>query len=224
MRHHRSHSIHDHHDADHVHPRSHAMGRHGGGGENCHGRGGGFSRFGDGDGYTRGRKFSSDDLQLLLLALLIDKPAHGYELIRAIEARSNGFYTPSPGMVYPALTYLEEINHVTVTLEGNRKSYTLATAGREYLATNQGRVDFMLAKLANIATRMDSVRRAYSGDAGSDSDDGNNGWETELIAARHAIRATLHQFSNTPAELQRRATTVLQEATQKMLEILKDRK
>ena len=58
-----------------------------------------------------GRKLSSNDLQLLLLALLAEKPAHGYELIRALEERSGGAYAPSPGMIYPALTYLEELGH-----------------------------------------------------------------------------------------------------------------
>ena len=65
-----------------------------------------------GDGMPGGRKLGSADLQLLLLALLAERPAHGYELIRTLEQRSGGFYAPSPGMVYPALTFLDEIGHV----------------------------------------------------------------------------------------------------------------
>lgn len=55
----------------------------------------------DNEGWRRGRKFSADDLQLLLLSLLEEKPSHGYELIKALETRTNGFYKPSPGVVYP---------------------------------------------------------------------------------------------------------------------------
>ncbi len=67
----------------------------------------GFGEHGlGGHGFRMGRKLGSADLQTVLLALLADRPSHGYELIKAIEERSGGFYTPSPGVIYPALTYL----------------------------------------------------------------------------------------------------------------------
>ncbi|HEV2332187.1 MAG TPA: PadR family transcriptional regulator, partial [Gammaproteobacteria bacterium] len=62
-----------------------------------------------GRGFRTGRKLASGDLQLVILSLLADKPRHGYEIIKDVEERSGGFYSPSPGVVYPALTYLEEI-------------------------------------------------------------------------------------------------------------------
>ncbi len=65
----------------------------------------------DRTGFRTGRKLASDDLQLLLLALIADKPSHGYDLIKLLEERSDGYYVPSPGMVYPALTYLEEAGY-----------------------------------------------------------------------------------------------------------------
>src|SRR5471030_2191601 len=144
---------------------------------------GGFGGRGD-DGMPRGRKFTSDDLQLLLLALLAEAPRHGYELIKALETRSNGFYTPSPGMVYPALTYLEELGYVTVALETNRKCYALADAGREYLAANQERVNMMLSKLEHIARKMDSIRRAYSGEQGEETEGDGDSAIPELLDAR----------------------------------------
>jgi DNA-binding PadR family transcriptional regulator len=183
-----------------------------------HGRHGGFGRFGDGDGFTRGRKFTSNELQLLLLAVLVEKPAHGYELIKAVEARSNGFYTPSPGMVYPALTYLEELGQVTATLEANRKCYTLADVGRAYMAENQERLDLMLSKLAHIAGKMDSVRRAYSGEPGADADADNGRGIAELIAARHELKHALMQFAYAPVEEQKRIAGVLQQATRQILD------
>lgn len=59
------------------------------------------------DSLNRGRELGSADLQLLLLALLAERPSHGYEPIKALDQRSSGDYEPSPGMVYPALTYSE---------------------------------------------------------------------------------------------------------------------
>jgi DNA-binding PadR family transcriptional regulator len=193
------------------------MGRHDGGHDGGHGHHRGYGGFGEGDRFTRGRKFTSQDLQLLLLALLADKPAHGYELIKALETKSNGFYTPSPGMVYPALTYLEELGYVTVTLESNRKCYAMADAGREYLAANQERVEMMLSKLAHIARKMDSVRRAYSGEPGDEADDGDAGVLPDLLEARHALKSALMRASDAPFAEQQRIAEVLRQATQAIL-------
>ena len=85
-----------------------------------------------------GRKLASADLQLLILELLAEKPRHGYEIIKALDERSKGFYAPSPGMVYPALTYLEEIGHATVETEGARKLYHITELGRAHLEEHRG--------------------------------------------------------------------------------------
>ncbi|MGH8082897.1 MAG: PadR family transcriptional regulator, partial [Lysobacter sp.] len=121
-------------------------------------------------------------------------------------------YSPSPGMVYPALTYLEELGFVTVEVEGNRKRYALSDAGREHLAANRERVDMMLAKLSHIARKMDSVRRAFAGEA--PADESENGWLPELIRARHALKAALFGRDNVPAAEQRRIAAILRRATQ----------
>jgi DNA-binding PadR family transcriptional regulator len=225
MRHHHHH----HHNQPHAHPHGasdfpdrfslhalwHAIGRHHHRGDPFAGGRGGFGGpggFGDGeDGMPRGRKFSSDDLQLLLLALLADEPRHGYELIKALEVRSNGFYTPSPGMVYPALTYLEELGYATVELEGNRKRYSLAEPGRAYLAANRDRVDLMLAKLSHFARKMDSVRRAFSGEEVDETAGGR--WLPELTEARRALKRALLMRTEALPDEQRRIAAILARAT-----------
>jgi DNA-binding PadR family transcriptional regulator len=142
------------------------------------------------------------------------QPSHGYELIKALETRSNGFYTPSPGMVYPALTYLEELGYVTVQLEGNRKRYELADAGREYLAANRERVELMLAKLTHIARKMDSVRRAFAGEEPADISEG--GWLPELNEARRTLKHALLRRDNAPADEQRRIAAILMRAAREI--------
>lgn len=206
---------------------AHFAGGHRGGHGGRGGRGGGFATgpggfpgggfpggFDGGEGFPRGRKFSSDDLQLLLLALLKDKPSHGYELIKALETRSNGFYSPSPGMVYPALTYLEELGYVTVELEGNRKRYAPAEPGQAHLAAHRERVDLMLAKLTHIARKMDSVRRALAGEDPAEVEEG--GWVPELIQARRALKTALFRRDAVPADEQRRIAAILQRATREI--------
>ncbi|MFT3812824.1 MAG: PadR family transcriptional regulator [Acidovorax sp.] len=96
-----------------------------------------------------GRIFGHGGLRLVLLQLIADKPCHGYELIKAIEERLGGSYSPSPGVVYPTLTLLEEMGHVTVSAEsGGRKLHTVTPAGREHLEAHRAEVDQLLARMA----------------------------------------------------------------------------
>ncbi|MFD1554026.1 PadR family transcriptional regulator [Paraburkholderia silviterrae] len=203
-----------------MHALRHAMGRHRGGeghgdfgdrfGE---GFGRGFGGFGgNGDGFGRARKFTSEDLQLMLLVLLAERPSHGYELIKALDARSNGFYNPSPGMVYPALTYLEELGYVSVTLEGNRKRYELSDEGRAYLEANRERADLILAKLTHFGRKMELMRRAL---AGEDPAEGT-GWVRELIDARRALKHALLVRTDASPDEQRRIAAILARATREI--------
>lgn len=207
-------------DSSFFHELWHAIGRHrhrhGGGTPFWGGRG--DRGFGDDDSFTRGRKFSGEDLQLMLLALIAEAPRHGYELIKALETRSNGFYAPSPGMVYPALTYLEELGFVTVQQEGNRKRYEIAEAGRAHLAANQDQVDMMLAKLSYVAHKMESMRRAY---AAEQEDEGGalgstaGSWHPKLSQARYALKlALLRRIDANENEQQRIAEILLRAAAE----------
>lgn len=95
-----------------------------------------------------GRVFGHGGLRLVLQQLIADKPRHGYELIKAIEERLGGSYSPSPGVVYPTLTLLEEMGHVTVTAgEGGRKRHTITAAGLEHLQAHRAEVDELLARM-----------------------------------------------------------------------------
>src|SRR5258707_3043929 len=115
------------------------------------GRGGGVG----GRGFFGGRKLGSGELQLVILALLEERPRHGYEIIKALEETSKGFYAPSPGMVYPALTYLEEVGFATVEAEGSKKLYRITDAGVAELSDNRAFVESVLAQLARIGGKMD---------------------------------------------------------------------
>src|SRR5580693_2349590 len=105
--------------------------------------------FAGGD-FSGGRKLDAIDIQLVILALLAEEPAHGYELIKTLEERSGGFYTPSPGVIYPALTYLHEIGHTSVEQEGSRKLYSITDAGQAHLAANRSSAEAILAALSRI--------------------------------------------------------------------------
>jgi len=113
------------------------------GGHGRHGGGGGVGR--------RGRRFfDHGDLRLVVLKLIADKPRYGYDLIKAIEESLAGQYSPSPGVVYPTLTLLEELGYIAVSAsEGPKKLFAITPAGTEFLVTNQGAVDALFARMAD---------------------------------------------------------------------------
>src|SRR5271154_7625249 len=124
---------------------------------------GGFGDFGGGrQGFRRGRGgpmrfFGAGDLRYVILQQIADKPSHGYEIIKSIQERLGGTYAPSPGVVYPMLTMLEEMGHATVVTEGARKLYTITEEGSKALAENKALVDALFS-------RMDQVRGEQGGD------------------------------------------------------------
>ncbi len=161
-----------------------------------------------------GRRFSAADLQLLLLALLEQRPSHGYELIRALEEKSNGFYTPSPGVIYPALTYLDEIGRAAVEPEGNRKLYRLTDEGRAHLDANRTAAAAMLTALGRIGERMEQVREAFAGLDALDPQAAD-----DLHRARHALKHALMRTRGcSPAEA-RRIAAILDRAAAEIGEL-----
>ena len=79
------------------------------------------------------RMFEKGDMKYVILDLIKDKPSHGYEIIRALEGRFHGFYSPSAGSVYPTLQLLEDMDYVTSSEQDGKKVYTITEAGRQFL-------------------------------------------------------------------------------------------
>jgi DNA-binding PadR family transcriptional regulator len=105
------------------------------------GRGGGLGRF-----------FAHGDLRLVILHMIAEKPRHGYEIIKEIEEQVAGAYTPSPGVIYPTLTLLEELGYVTVNAgDGAKKLHEITAEGRAYLDANRRAVDALLARMAEAS-------------------------------------------------------------------------
>ena len=122
------------------------------------GRHGGFGEGGE-DLMRARRMLAQGDLRLLALALIAEAPRHGYEIIKLLEEKTADWYSPSPGIVYPTLTYLEEAGYVTASTEGSKKLYTITDEGRAYLQSNRELVDVVLARLAALGERVGRWRR-----------------------------------------------------------------
>jgi DNA-binding PadR family transcriptional regulator len=82
--------------------------------------------------------------------MLAEQPRHGYELMKAIEERMTGSYSPSPGVIYPTLFWLEDMGFATVeTEDGGRKRYRPTAEGEAFLTANRPAVDALLAGLGS---------------------------------------------------------------------------
>jgi DNA-binding PadR family transcriptional regulator len=182
------------------------FGRFGGGpgwGPGPEGGGGGWSRF--------GRMLAQGDLKLLALALIAEQPRHGYELIKLVEEKTSGWYSPSPGVVYPTLTFLEEAGYVTAEAEGAKKRYTITEEGRAYLEENRDIADMVLERLAAIGERLARRRRWRSG-----SDEEETSRVPQLVgAALENLRAAAaKRLEGQNGEAETRIVEILAQAAQ----------
>jgi len=131
----------------------------------------GFGRFGGrhGEGRPEGgrrRVFDSGELRLVVLKLIADEPRHGYDVIRAIEDLTGGAYAPSPGVIYPTLTLLQDMGQIEeAAAEGTRRAFAVTAEGTAHLDEKKEEVAALLARLADLAAMREKtdgapIRRA----------------------------------------------------------------
>jgi len=187
---------------------------------------GGFGPFGrgfggpGGRGFPFGRMLGDGDLRLIALALIEQEPRHGYDIIKALEERSGGFYSPSPGVVYPTLTYLEEAGHVEAAADSNKKIYTITDAGTAHLVENRETVDALLERMESLGRKLERARNWFDWAEGS--------WEErpskpqseamkDLDQARRRLRALIVAATEGSEEDQRRIADILRRAADEVL-------
>ena len=108
----------------------------------------------DMEGRGRRRVFDSGELRLVLLKLIAEQPRHGYDLIRSIEELTGGEYSPSPGIVYPTLTLLQEMGHTSEEDGGaGRKTFAITGDGTAFLNQNKSVVEELFERLAALGAR-----------------------------------------------------------------------
>lgn len=196
------------------------FGGRGGGGFGPFGHGGrGGGRGGPGDMFRAGRMLADGDLKLITLSLLAEAPRHGYDIIKALEERTSGIYSPSPGVVYPTLTFLEEAGYAASAADGNKKVFSITEAGQAHLAENREMIDGVLEHLERFGRKMAKARDWFGW-----NDDGEEGGRRggrgrseareEFRAVRHRLRAALGDLVDAPAEKQAEAIAVLEAAAE----------
>ncbi len=196
------------------------------------GRGGWFrgsfgGRFrGGGAGMRTAKMLASGDLQLIILLLLSEKPRHGYEIIKAVEEHSSGVYTPSPGMVYPALTYLEETGYTAAAVEGTKKLYSITDDGTAHLSKHRVATNEVWHQLAVFGRKLADFQRQFSEDEdvaehfGSGAGTGaKNEWQqmkAEFRGLRDEMKGAIHEKIHSSMEEKRRVLDILRRAVEEI--------
>jgi DNA-binding PadR family transcriptional regulator len=208
------------------HHKHHHFGCFEGRGRHGFGRGRFFSRMGagfvGGPGMRVAKMLASGDLQLIILALLSEKPRYGYEIIKQIEEHSSGMYSPSPGMVYPALTYLEETGYASSESEGAKKLYKISETGTAHLNKNRASVEETLDQLARFGKKMADFQKRYAEEneerqeAGSDARSGIKAeWreaKQEFRELRYDLKAAIIEKLDASPEERHRVFAILRKA------------
>jgi DNA-binding PadR family transcriptional regulator len=201
------------------------------------GRGGrdGFGPFGHGfrgggrgggrDGFRAGRMLGDGDLRLIALTLIEEQPRHGYDIIRVLEERTSGAYSPSPGVVYPTLTYLEEAGYATSASEGSKKVFSITDAGKAHLAENRAAVAHLLDHLERFGRKMARAREWFDWRDGDERPDRREEELPEglrrLKAVRRRLRASLAEALDADAETRAKALAILEQTAEALEELFR---
>ncbi len=153
------------------------------------------------------RMLVQGDLRLIALALIAEEPRHGYEIIKLLEEKTADWYSPSPGIVYPTLTFLEEAGYVTASAEGSKKLYTITEEGSAYLKANREVVDAVLGRLTALGERVNRWRRRARGDR----DDRGSATPLTAAALDH-LRETIAKRLEDDAEAEAQLVEILARA------------
>lgn len=98
----------------------------------------------------RRRPFDYGALRLVVLGMIAEAPRHGYELMKEIEERMGGAYSPSPGLIYPTLAWLEDMGYAVPEAADGRKSYRITAEGAAFLAANRPALDALAARMGGM--------------------------------------------------------------------------
>ena len=176
------------------------------------GRGPGRGGFGGGDdGFgPRGRSLGQGHIRLLVLSLIEAEPRHGYDLIKQIEEMSGGAYAPSPGVIYPTLTLLEEAGFAATTTEGNKKLYSITEEGKAHLDENRPQAAMIVERLQALCAHM-KEREERHGPGRKDGPELPRGVDAAFLNLREAVARKLGKDDAAATEIVRKLLAMADE-------------
>lgn len=172
----------------------------------------------------RSKWLSSDDLHLVILNMLAERPMHGYEIIRRIEAYTSGFYAPSPGMVYPLLSRLETDGLAFLKASGTKKIFELTPYGTSLLNKNRQTVITIMEQIKTFGEKMayfqnqllqeEQANERWGGKFGRDNLD----LKTEFMKVRRELKAAIFEKASASFDEKKRVLEVMKRAVTEIRE------
>jgi DNA-binding PadR family transcriptional regulator len=175
------------------------------------GRGFGRGFDDDGQGPRGGRFLGQGDIRVLVLGLIEKEARHGYEIIKQIEDLSLEAYSPSPGVIYPTLTYLEEAGYVTAEMDGTKKRYAITQEGRAYLDENRAMADAIMERLTLIRERVRRFRDEQGAREGSEGPSLPRSVDAAMMNLREVISRRLAKDASETTMIVKRLLEIAEE-------------
>jgi DNA-binding PadR family transcriptional regulator len=160
-----------------------------------------------------GRVLGHGDLRFVILYLLKEKPSHGYELIKSLEEHSKGAYSPSPGVIYPTLSYLEDSNLASVSSEDNKKLYTITEEGKKLLKDHKEDVDMIFHKMQRAGHKMAKLREWMGKE---NNEEISREGKSPVRKAMHGLKAELYSFISATEEKKLKIAEIIQNAVEEI--------
>jgi DNA-binding PadR family transcriptional regulator len=178
---------------------------------------GGMGSFGKMAALKKGILLDSSELQLVTLHLLSQHPSHGYEVIKSVGKLTSGVYAPSPGMVYPALKYIEAVGHAVSEMEGEKKLFCITEKGSTFLNANRGQLNQVLSRIDFVGRKMSFMQMHMAQDQIADEHWGATDKEnSEFYDLRHEFKSALFEKLNAQPEEKARVIQIIREAINKI--------
>lgn len=160
-----------------------------------------------------GRFFGHGDLRFVILSMIASRPYHGYELIKAIEEKTGGHYAPSPGVIYPTLTFLQEGGFATLSSQEGKNLYTITEEGRKLLQENREAVDEILSRITRRGEMMSRLRDWVGSEEFMDRKHGGGMVGGEIRKAFHSLKSVLFSRMPIPKEEEKAIAEILDKAS-----------
>lgn len=163
-----------------------------------------------------GRLLGHGDLRYVILFLLEEKPRHGYELIKALEELSSGVYSPSPGAIYPTLTFLEDSGLATVSTEENKKLYTITAEGKARLDKNRESLNLLIQRFSSGGEKMSRFKE-FMGQ--TEAAEARSKDHSSIRGSMHGLKVELFRFLDAPGEKKEKVAAILENAIKEIQKI-----
>jgi DNA-binding PadR family transcriptional regulator len=173
----------------------------------------GLESFGKMAAIKKGMLLDSPEMRLIALHLLSQHPSHGYEIIKSVGKLTSGVYAPSPGMVYPTLTYIEKLSYATSDMQGGKKLFRITKEGTAFLTEHQGQLTEVLSRIDFLGRKMASMQQHMAQEQMTDERWGATGTENAAFRdLRHELKTVLFEKLNASEQEKGRIMKIMRNA------------